>query len=147
MNTLFRKIFPSKQMRAFNKMHRKHRKELIKLAKETNEYDYCWLHESVIMQIRHMYEFYIGNNVHQSDESKSEIIQQLECILDLVRELEKTEDDNCGLELICDENDNIIESIVPEDYHKRALDQEKKINRLYEEIYSLIGKNIRYWWD
>ena len=92
MNKIIQKIFPSKQMREFNKMHRRHRKELIKLAKETNEYDYCWLHESVIMQIRHMYEFYTGNDVHQSDESKSEIIQQLQHVLDLEHELEETEE-------------------------------------------------------
>ena len=114
------------------------------MAKKTNEYDYCWLHESVIMQIKHMYEFYTGNNVHQSDESKSEIIQQLEYILDPASELEKTEDDNCGIELIYDDKGSLIESIVPDDYHKKTQEQEQKINKLYEEIYSSIGRNIRY---
>ena len=147
MNKLFRKIFPSKQMREFNKMHRRHRKELIKLAKETNEWDYCWLHESIIMQIRHMYEFYTGNNVHQVDESRLKIVEQLQRILDLESELEKTEDDNCGIELIYDDNGSLIESIVPDDYHKKTQEQEQKINKLYEEIYSSIGRNIRYWWD
>ena len=145
---LFRKIFPSKEMRAFNKMHRRHRKELIKLAKETNEYDYYWLHQSVIMQIKHMYEYYsAGNNVWQVDESRLKIVSQLEHILGLIRELEETEGDNCGLELICDENDNLIGSIKPDDYDKRIQEQDNQIKKIYEEIYSLIGKNIRCWWD
>lgn len=148
MNKVVQKIFPSKEMRAFNKMHRRHRKELIKLAKETNEYDYYWLHQSVIMHIKHLHEYYVAcNNVHQSEESRLEIVEQLEYILDLVRELEKTEDDNCGLKLICDDKGSLIESFVPDDYHERVLDQEERVNRLYEEIYSSIGKNIRYWWD
>ena len=144
MSWLFKKIFPSKEMRAFNKMHRRHRKELIKLAKETNEYDYCWLHESVIMQIKHMYEYYsAGNNVWQVDESRLKIVSQLEHTLSLIRELEKIESGDYTLELSFGEN----KLTKPENYHERTLDLEERVNRLYEEIYSSIGRNIRYWWD
>ena len=148
MNKLFRKIFPSEGMRKFRKMHRRHRKELVKLAKETGEWDSCWLHRSVIMQIMHMHEYYsAGNNVWQVDESRLEIVEQLQHILDLVSELERVESDDCGLELIFDDNDNIIESIRPDDYRERVLEQEKRTSELYEEIYRSVGKNIRCWWD
>ena len=64
MKKLFRKFFPNKEQRAFNKMHRRHRKELVKHAKKTCEWDWGWLHDSVIMQIRHIHEYYSeGNNV------------------------------------------------------------------------------------
>lgn len=100
------------------------------------------------MQIKHMYEYYsAGNNVWQADESKLRTVEQLECILDLIYELEEVENDNCGLELIYDENDNLIGSIKPDDYDKRIQEQDNQIKKLYEEIYSLIGKNIRCWWD
>lgn len=158
MNKLFRKIFPSKEMRAFNKMHRRHRKELIKLAKETNEYDYCWLHESVIMHIKHLHEYYsAGNNVWQVDESRLKIVEQLQRILDLESELEKIDSDDCGIESTFDDDDKITQELEKktsklygEVYHsigERTQEREKKINKLYEEIYSSIGRNIRYWWD
>ena len=84
MKKIFRKLFPSKEMRAYNKMYRRHRKELVKHAKETREWDYCWLYDGTIMQIRHMYEYYTAsNNVWQSDESLNEIIEQLKHVLDL----------------------------------------------------------------
>lgn len=34
---IFKRLFPDKERRAFNKMHRRHRKELVKLAKKTME--------------------------------------------------------------------------------------------------------------
>ena len=58
MNKLFRRLFPSKELREFRKMHRRHRKELVALAKDTYEFDWGWLHDSILMQIRHMYEYY-----------------------------------------------------------------------------------------
>lgn len=74
----------------------------------------------------HMHEYYsAGNNVWQVDESRLEIVEQLQHILDLVSELERVENDDCGLELIFDDNDNIIESIRPDDYKERVLEQEK----------------------
>ena len=88
MKKLFRKLFPSKEMRAYNKMYHRHRKELVRHAKQTREWDYGWLHESVIMQIRHMYEYYTArNNVWQSDESLDLLKASLKRILDLNEEL------------------------------------------------------------
>lgn len=124
MNNLCRKLFPSKEMRRYRKMHRRHRKELIKLAKETCEYDWYWLHEMVVMQIKHMHEYYVaGDNVWQSDETRLPVIRQLQHVLDLNAEIDCVEDETW------------------------TLDSQKKINELYEELYGSVGKNIQYWWD
>ena len=126
MKKLFRRLFPSKEMRAYRKMHRKHRKELVKNAKETRDWDYCWLYDSTIMQIRHMYEYYTaGNNVCQSEESLNTILEQLKHVLDLNDEMEHL-------------------------WGGKYLDFEGRLKReqeLYEEIYSYIGSHLQWWWD
>ena len=147
MNKLFKKLFPDKERREFNKMHRKHRKELIKHAKETSEWDWSWLHESIIMQIKHMYEYYSkGNNVWQADESRLQIVEQLKHVLDLQEEIEKTQENDCSAEYVY-ENDELVKIIYPDDYKDRLLENDRKEQGLYEELYSYIGKYLGWWWD
>ena len=132
MKKLFRKLFSSKEMRAYRKMHRRHRKELVKLAKETKPYDYGWLHESTIMQIRHMYEYYTArNNVWQSDESLLSLIDSLKYVLDLNDELDHLWDN----------------PVVIKDDKQDLIERSKKEMNLYQEIYWHIGSNIMTWWD
>ena len=146
MNKLFKRLFPTKEMRVYYKMYRRHRKELIKQAKSTKEWDWCWLHYSIIMQIRHMYEYYVnGNNVWQSDESKLPIIEQLKHILDLNEEIERMETEDYGVQYI--HNDDGIKAIFPDDYKERMIAHEKREQELYEELYNSIGKHLRWWWD
>ena len=141
---LLKKIFPSKDFRIYRKIHRKHRKELIKHAKETCEFDWGWLHTSVIMQIRHMYEYYsAGNNVWQSEESLNRIIEQLKHVLDLADELEHLWDD-WDYEPIKNDDGSITVTEESHDDYRKIGDREEE---LYEEIYSYIGKNIQWWWD
>lgn len=138
-----KRLFPSKEMRAYRKMHRKHRKELIKHAKETGEWDWCWLHESIIMQIRHMYEFYTeNNNVWQVDEKRFMVIEQLKHVLDLNAEIDRMQDDDFGIECIC--KDGVVKS---DDFYEKVQKHEERERELYEELYNSIGKNIRWWWD
>jgi hypothetical protein len=126
-------------------MHRKHRKELVKLAKETGEWDWSWLHDMVIMQIRHMYEYYTEDNcVWQTDETRLPIIEQLKHILDINAEIEQR-DDNLGVEYI--HKDGKCTIIYPDDFNERADRWLKKEQELYEELYSSIGKHLRWWWD
>ena len=107
-------------------MHRRHRKELIKHAKNSGEWDWSFLHDSVIMQIRHMYEYYTaGNNVMQADESRLPIVEQLKHILDLEDKIHQLEDEPI------------------EEYASYI----KKEQELYEEIYNSIGKHLQWWWD
>lgn len=123
MKRLLKRLFPSQEMREYHKMHQEHRKELIKLAKETHEYDWGWLHEMVIMQIRHMHEYYsAGNNVYQVDESRLQIVEELKQALDMQEEIKFAE----------------------MDFDLKSVDKEQE---LYEKLYSFIGKNIRKWWD
>lgn len=146
MSKLLRKLFPSKEMREYRKMHRRHRNELVKHAKETGEWDWCWLHQSVIMQIRHMHEYYsAGNNVWQVDESRLKVVDQLQRILDMEEEINRLENDHLGLEWI-DHGDR-IEFIKPDDYREKSDAKEKRILELYQEIYSSIGRDIHWWWD
>lgn len=128
MKKLFRKLFPSKEMRAYRKTHRRHRKELIKLAKQDRDFDYGWLYDFTIMKIKHMYEYFSeGNNVWQSEESLNEILAQLKHVLELHEEL-----------------DNLLDT---DGDTKGYLDRLKREQELYEEIYSYIGKYIQWWWD
>ena len=133
-----------KEMRAYNKMHRRHRRELVKLAKTIREWDYGWFYDSTITQVRHMYEYYSrDNNVHQADESRLEIVEQLKHVLDLDDELEHLWD-NYESHLI--ENDDGSVSIT-DDGARAYSDKRDREQELYEEIYSYIGKYIQWWWD
>ena len=148
MKKLFRRLFPSKELREFRKMHRRHRRELVKLAKETYEFDYGWLHDSVIMQIRHMYEYYsAGNNVWQTDETNTEIIESLKHVLDLQNELDHLFD----AEIDGIDADHTKKGITTVHYTDKGLQTlQERYNReteLYKEIYSYIGEHIQYWWD
>lgn len=138
----------NKEMRAYNRLHRKHHNELIKLVKEDAEWDWEYLHTLIITKIRHMYEYYTaGNNVWQTDETLLPIIEELKHILDLQKELdglydkydphiEMEFDDDNKIKLKSD--DNAIEL-----FEKHAQEEDK----LYKEIYQNIGEHLREWWD
>ena len=144
MNKLFKKLFPSKEMRAYNKMHRRHRRELVKLAKTIKEWDYGWLYDSTIMQIRQMYEYYTArNNVYQSDESLLSLIDSLKYVLDLDNELEHLWDDHIRGHVV--NEDGSITST--EESAKSFIDKSKREQDLYREIYNHIADNIMTWWD
>lgn len=149
MQKLFRQLFPTKEQRAYNKMHRRHRKELIKHAKVIREWDSSWSHDSILMQIRHMHEYYSNDNiVWQSDETRKPIIEQLQHILDLeaeIKEIDRMRNDKCGIE--CKFDNGVYTVTFPDDYKERIDKWDKREQELYEELYSLIGKHLRYWWD
>ena len=133
-----------KEMRAYNKMYRRHRKELVKHAKETREWDYGWLHESVIMQIRHMYEYYTArNNVWQSDESLDLLKASLKRALDLNEELDHLWDNHEHKYIKNDDGSITSTDEGIESYNQKAAREFE----LYEEIYSHIGEYIMAWWD
>jgi vacuolar-type H+-ATPase subunit E/Vma4 len=131
-------------MRAYRKMYRRHRKELVKLAKTIREWDYGWLYDSTIMQIRHMYEYYTArNNVYQSDESLLSLIDSLKYVLDLDYELEHLWDDHVGGHVV--HEDGSISAT--EESAKSFLDRSKREQELYREVYNHIAHNIMTWWD
>jgi hypothetical protein len=133
-----------KSIRAYRKMHRRHRRELVKLAKQVREWDYGWLYDSTIMQIRHMYEYYSeGNNIWQSEESLNTILEQLKHVLDLDDEMKHLWD-NYESNVIKNDDGSIS---VSEEGHKKYVTIKDREQELYEEIYSYIGKYIQWWWD
>lgn len=146
---LFRKIrnLFNKEVRAYDKMHRKHRKELIKLAKEDAEWDWCFLHDLVLTKIRHMYEYYkAGNNVWQTDETLLPTINELEHVLDLQYELEHLHDNVPAPEMTKNEDKSL--TFTWSDEAKTLSDAAyKREDEIYTEIYTYIGEHLRGWWD
>lgn len=131
MIKLFRRLFPSKEMRAYRKMHRKHRKELIKLAKEDREWDWDYFHSIVMAKIRHMYEYYeAGNNVWQSEESLNKVLSTLKEVIDLDKKWD-------------DAWEECVQSDEPNRLTKYYEDQDK----IAKELYGKIGENMFWWWD
>ena len=125
LRRLWKRLFPSKEMCAYRRMHRRHKRELIKLAKKVHEWDYGWLDELVLTQIKHMHEYFsAGNNVWQTDETRLPIVEQLKHVLDLYKELDGLWGKN-----------------------KDYMDSLKREQELYEEIYSYVGCHIKKWWD
>ena len=125
-------------------MHKRHRKELIKHAKNTKEWDWCYLQDSVLMQIKHMYEYYNnGHNVWQSDESRLEIVEQLKEVLDIFDEIEKLYD----CDFYYDYQKQTLYYIISDTKKSDANEYYKYEQELYLKLYSTIGKYIRYWWD
>lgn len=105
-----------------------------------------WLHDSIIMQIRHMHEYYSErNNVWQDDETRLPIIEQIKHILDLEEEIARMQDEDFGVEYI--HKNGVYTAVYPDDYKERAEKWCDREQELYEEIYNSIGKNLRLWWD
>ena len=104
-------------IKRFRKMQRKHTKELVKVAKKTKDFDYCYFHNLVMKQIHNMYEMYSDREcIMQVDELRLEIVNQLKEIIDL--------------------NDKLSVTVTYED---------KK--DILKQIYTKIGENMMYWWD
>jgi hypothetical protein len=138
----------SKEMREYKKMYRRHRKKMIKLAKEDRDWDWIYLHNLVIAKIQHMYEYYTSrNNVWQTDETLVPIIESLKHVLDLQDELDNLfEKEIDGIK-----HERVSANTTVVEYSEQALESLENLYRreqeLYEEIYNYIGKNMRGWWD
>ncbi len=121
-----------KEMRAYYKMHRRHRKELIKLAKEDMEWDWSYFHTIVMTKIKHMYEYYsAGNNVWQSEESLNTVLSTLKEVIDLDEEW-----------------DNLWENCYDKDDAKATvLKYREREEEIVKELYKKVGENMMWWWD
>lgn len=116
-----------KEMHAYYKMRRKHRKELIKLAKEDLDVDWEYLHILAITKIKHMYEYFsAGNNVTECEYTQT-IIAELKHVLDLQSQ---------------------IENVWKEEANKRGVSIiVAREQTLYKEIYNYIAEHLQGWWD
>lgn len=110
-----------KEMRSYYKMKRRHRKALIKLAKEDRDFDWEYLHTLVITKIRHMYEYFsAGNNVWQTDETRLPTIEELKHVLDMQEEMDK--------------------EVNGRFYVEKRTEQ-------YKAMYEYIASKMLRWWD
>lgn len=86
------KYLKNKDYRIYCKMNRRHRRELVKLAKNTHDYDYDYLHRLVILKLRHFLEYYeSGYNVWQTDETLIPLINSLKETLSIVDDFENSD--------------------------------------------------------
>ena len=119
-----------KECRKYVKIRNKHRRRLKKMASEDCDFDAGYMHDLVIAKILNMYEYYsLGYNVHQCDESRLKIVEQLNHVMDLQIELESVYSDEGKYAQY-----NVADRMVREE-------------ELYKEIYCYIGENILNWWD
>lgn len=124
-----------RSMRAYRKMYKRHRKEMIKLAKEDRDFDWAYLHDFVLTKIEHMYEYYsTGNNVCQIEETLKPILESLKHVIDLQNELDNIWLTNTQNEDGFDAMDKLTTLFKRED-------------EIYKEMYAYIGQHLREWWD
>lgn len=143
MKKLWRRLFLSKEMRAYRKMYRRHKRELVKLAKEARPFDWGWLDELVLTQVKHMYEYFsAGNNVWQTDETRLPITEQLKHVLDLYEEMDHLYEAYPSSYIVNDDS-----SVTIMDGCQNYINREKRRQELFEEIYSYVGCHIQEWWD
>lgn len=134
-------------MKEYKKMYKKHQKELIKLAKESEDWDWYYLHNLVMTKIRHMYEYYsAGNNVWQSDETLLPTIDELKHVLDLQYELEHLFDNISRPEMTKNEDNSLTFTWTDEAKSLSDAAYERE-DEIYKEIYTYIGEHLREWWD
>lgn len=144
MKKLFRLLFPLKEMRAYRKLHCRHKRELMKLTKSNRDFDWGWLDEFVRLKIKHMYEYYTeGNNVWQCEDSLNVLIAQLKHVLDLYDELDHLWD-TYESNLVFNADGSVTVDDTGSKKYLAVLDRETE---LYCEIYAYIGKYIQNWWD
>lgn len=124
-----------KSIRAYRKMYKRHRKEMIKLAKEDRDFDWAYLHDLVLTKIEHMYEYYsAGNNVFQTEETLQPILESLKYVIDLQKELD-------GIWLTDTRNEDDFDNI------DKLTALFKREDEIYKEMYAYIGQHLREWWD
>ena len=83
-----------KEYREYSKMTRRHRRELMRMARKSGDYDYSFLHNLVVLKLKQFYEFYEANhNVWQTDEYRLDVMARIKECLDKAEEIE-----NCNID-------------------------------------------------
>ena len=144
MKRLFKKLLPSKEDIAEVRMCRRHTKELLKLVKQNQDFSSYYLDEFVRMKIIHMHEYFsTSNDVWHNEENRAQIIEQLQHVIDLWKELEalwKDYDKN----ILRNEDGSVAKNKINAMRYLEVLTRE---GELYKEIYSYIGEWIQFWED
>lgn len=141
-------------MRRYKKLVRKHRRKLIKLAKETSPWDYGFGLDYFILFLEFMRDYYeIGVNVDDFWEGDGDRIKTIQKALD---EYDKylVKYDKFNSTLIKDGTVELAGKTFTgittlkveydeEDYREYELKKEKH----WKKFWSLVSKHIRSWWD
>lgn len=114
------KFFKDKDYRAYCLMVARHRRRLVRLALNSEDFDGGYLHELVTLKVFQMYEYFSkGCNVWSAEEERLRIVGSLENALDLIRNIE-----------LAEQNGTFKDEI-----------------EAYKAFYSYIGENLCSWWD
>ena len=120
-----------KELRAYKKRRKETRKKLKRMAKTYRPWDWGYLQDFIKVIIDDMYDYYNeGVNVWQAESSRLKVVNQLLKAQDLLDETDKFEN-----------MDYKIEDFKSVDDYLAA---EQKA---YDDFYTFLGKNIRWWWD
>ena len=133
--------FLNKEVIKYKRLLRQERRKLVKKAKKFKPWDYVFFIEMVDQMISFFLRYYAeGNCCLQSEESANEILAQLLEVKDLLSNITEKNYSEEAEKLF--ENQEYKEKFKSE-YHLC----EYLIKEDVEKCFSLIGKNIRYWWD
>lgn len=120
-----------KERRAYKKRRKETRKKLKRMAKTYGPWDWGYLQDFIKVIINDMYDYYNeGVNVWQAESSRLKVVNQLLKAQDLLDEIDKFENMDYEIE--------DFKSV--DDYHIAE-------QKAYDDFYTFLGKNIRWWWD
>lgn len=144
MKKLLQKMLPAKDDVAAVRMQHRHRRELVKMSRQSYDFSSAYLDEFVHVKIKHMHEYFSTcNDIWQTEETRQQILEQLQHVLDLWKEID-TVWENYGNSIIRNEDNSIAKNKRNAVLYLEALTRE---GELYKEIYSYIGEWIQFWED
>ena len=144
MKKLLKKLLPPKEDVADLKMQHRHKRELLKIVRQSCDFSSAYLDEFVHVKIKHMHEYFSScNDIWQTEEARAQIVEQLQHVLDLWNKIDELWI-NYDKNIIRNEDGYIAKNKRNAVLYLEALTKE---GELYKEIYSYIGEWIQFWED
>lgn len=144
MKKLLKKLWPPKEDIEHLRIQHRHKRELLQIARQSYDFSYAYLDEFVRVKIVHMHEYFSScTDIWQTEESRAQIIEQLQHVLDLWGKID-TLWENYNNSIIRNEDGSIAQNKRNAVLYLEALTRE---GELYKEIYSYIGEWIQFWED
>lgn len=136
-----------KAEKLYKAMQKKHRKERVKLAKESADFDWSYLHNYVKTFVLHMYEFYdAGLCLFQAEEERLKTLSSLQKAKELIDKMESVFKPYYEtLELLTDEQ--LTEFMASDKWDKVTAELAEEKEKLFVEFYRYIGEHMKEWWD
>lgn len=139
-----------RRKKSATKIAKAHRKERMKIAKNSVDYDWLDMHDYVCKSILHMCEYYEDKeNVAQCEEEREKTLNSLLKAKQMIIEFDKYEADY--YEKLKDEcwviKNGICISATDESIKETVNEHSKREEEFYKNLYSYIGENLQLWWD